>query len=413
MVLKNFNELQDALFQGQTLLEIDCNITCIHSLILPPGTTLIGKLLPNGETPTLFFNTTDGIGLTSNNTIESLNITTNASNKSIYNAKVSDDLGYFYFKNLQLTGQFSFIARKGVLKADITLQNIVIHTADARHYLEQPQKYGVNVLQGALTIYNVNTDPSSLISVKASHISIGHKNMPVLGSGIFIAGAGDTGGRVYIDKLHTLAVYSTGNIPYGVPDFITAAVFIVTGAYAKEVIHDGEIITYGVNDMVLDAWGEVGTWISHKPIISYGPSGIGFVNFGKVGKFIVNDKLETYGLGARGYNQYDGTVDEISFQSITTYGNGSVGIQISQPIGDLTVHGNITTYGEIGNSLVKGANVDLPATALSIKAGADIKSITVKGNIISKGKGIKAYSLEEGGVIHAFDVVGKIEPKSE
>lgn len=118
---------------------------------------------------------------------------------------------------------------------------------------------------------------------------------------------------------------------------------------------------------------------------------------------MLGEKL-AHGLGARGYNQYDGTVEKISFKSITTYGDGSVGIQISQPIGNLIVHENITTYGAIGNSLVKGVNIDLPATALSIKLGAKIKSILIKGNIVSKGAGIKAYTQEDGAIIDQFKV---------
>lgn len=261
MIITNFSELQNAIMIGEKTLVITCNITCLHSIILAPDTKISGKPLANGEIPTLFFNNSDGMGVTSNNDIVSLNIATASDSKAIYSAQVAADLGSFNFEHLQITGQFSFIARKGVLKANLVLNDIVIHAADARKYLEQPQKYGVNVLQGALTIYNYSSDSASLVTLHATNIAVGHKNMPVLGSGIFIAGAGDTGGRVHVHTLHTLAVYSTGNIPYGAPDFITAAVFIVNGTYAEKIIHDGEIITYGVNDMVLDAWGEVGSWI--------------------------------------------------------------------------------------------------------------------------------------------------------
>lgn len=44
------------------------------------------------------------------------------------------------------------------------------------------------------------------------------------------------------------------------------------------VEHHGELVTYGVNDMVLDTWGKVEKWVSNFPIVSFGPSGIGFVN---------------------------------------------------------------------------------------------------------------------------------------
>lgn len=119
------------------------------------------------------------------------------------------------------------------------------------------------------------------------------------------------------------------------------------------MITDGEVITYGINDMVLDVWRTVVNWTSNAPIISYGPSDVGFVNFGTVKYFTVNVSLQTYGLGPRGYNQYDGTVGNISFKSIETFSNVSVGIQISKKIGNLTVHENLTTHGSLGSSLVK------------------------------------------------------------
>lgn len=87
-------------------------------------------------------------------------------------------------------------------------------------------------------------------------------------------------------------MYSNGKIPPGVSDYITAGIF---GTTANEVITDG------INDMVLDVWGTVVDWISNAPIISYGPSGVGFVNFGTVKNFTINAPLQTFGLGARGY----------------------------------------------------------------------------------------------------------------
>jgi len=83
---------------------------------------------------------------------------------------------------------------------------------------------------------------------------------------------------------------------------ITGGVFIVFGVKAKTVTNNGEIVTYGVNDMVLDNWGSVDSWTANENLISYGPSGIGFVNFGTVNNFTAKKEIITYGLGARGFN---------------------------------------------------------------------------------------------------------------
>lgn len=408
MTVNTFNDLVSAIQNGQKEITITRSILCNYSLLLPEGVILKGKSQENDEFPLLSFQHSDGIGVSADNSVKNLNIDAPANHKAIFNTIAKKDLGTFTFENLLVKGQVSIITRVGVEKANIIIDNVDIHSADTRHYLEQPQKYGVNVLQGALTIYNINPNPLSLVSVAASNLSIGRKNAPVSGCGVFISGFGDQGGRTEISKLHTKAVYSNGKIPLGVADYITAGIFVLYGAHATEVITEGEVITYGVNDMVLDVWGSVDNWTSKAPIISYGPSGVGFVNFGIVKNFTVNAPLQTYGLGARGYNQYDGTVENISFQSIETFGDGSVGIQISKPIGTLIVNGNVTTHGSIGASLVKGVYFDLPAYALSIKSGGEAKSITINGNIATYGDNVISYIVEEGGNPGILTVGGKI-----
>lgn len=413
MTVNNFNDLISAIQNRQNEITIARSILCNYNILLPEGVILNGKPQENGELPLLSFEHSDGIGLSANNSVKNLNIDAPANHKAIFNTTVQQDLGTFTLENLLVKGQVSIITRVGVEKANIVIDNVDIHSADARHYLEQPQKYGVNVLQGALTIYNINPNADSLISVSVSHLSIGRKNAPVSGCGVFVSGFGDKGGRTEISKLHVKAVYSNGKIPLGVADYITAGVFVLYGTHANEVITDGEVITYGVNDMVLDVWGSVDNWTSNAPVISYGPSGVGFVNFGIVKNFTVNAPLQTYGLGARGYNQYDGTVENISFQSIETFGDGSVGIQISKKIGTLTVNGNVTTHGSIGASLVKGVYFDLPAYGLSIKNGGEAKNITIKGNIATFGDNVISYVVEEGGNPGALTVEGEITARGK
>lgn len=408
MKIATFNDLVTALLSGEKEIIITRSILCNYPLLLPEGVTVSGQEQENGELPLLSFQHSDGIGMSANNSIKNLNIDAPVNHKAIFNTTVKSDLGTFSLENLFLKGQVSIITRVGVEKADIKINNIDIHSADTRHFLEQPQKYGVNVLQGALTIYNMNPKEESILNVELKNVSIGRKNAPVSGSGVFISGFGDKGGRVEISQLHTKNVYTNGKIPLGVADYITGGVFVLFGAHAKEVITDGETITYGVNDMVLDVWGSVENWTSNGPVVSYGPSGVGFVNFGTVKNFTVNAPLQTYGLGARGYNQYDGTVENITFQSIETFGDGSVGIQLSKRIGNLTVKENVTTHGSTGSSLVKGAYIDLPAYALSIKDGGEAKSIHIKGDLISNGDEVITYILEKGGNSGDLKIEGKI-----
>lgn len=407
--IENFEQFKMAIINGQKNIQIKRSFVCTHSVILPASTSIKGIKQENGELPLLSFIHSDGIGLSTDNTISSLNIDVSSQNKAVYTTLNNSNVGKFAFENLLIKGQVSLIFRADVDKGNIQIKDVDIIAADTRHYIEQPQKYGVNVLQGAITIYNLNPDKKSNIDVTISNLSIGRKDAPVSGSGIFIAGYGDTGGKVTISKLNIKAVYSNGKIPPGVSDFITAGIFILNGAYAKQVVTDGEIITYGINDMVLDIWGTVKDWVSNGPIISYGPSGVGFVNFGKVKNFTVNAPLQTYGLGARGYNQYDGTVESINFKSIETFGDGSVGIQISKKIGTLVVEENLITRGSIGSSLVKGNYVDLPAYGLSIKDGGSAENIIIKGNIETYGDNVVSYAREKGGKVKKLEIKGEIK----
>jgi len=142
-------------------------------------------------------------------------------------------------------------------------------------------------------------------------------------------------------------------------------------------------------------------------VVSYGPSGIGFVNFGTVGDFTAEAEVVTYGLGARGFNQYDGTVRNIRFKSIQTFGDGSIGIQVSKPIGTITVDKDVITHGSIGNTLVKGVIMQLPAEAFSVKPGGVVEKLVVGGSLVTHGAKVTTYAVE-GGQVRAIDIKGQV-----
>lgn len=169
MKVNNFNDLVATIQNGEKEIIITKSILCNYSLFLPEGVSLSGKPQENGELPLLSFQNSDGIGISANNAVQNLNIDAPVNHKAIFNTTVQEDLGTFTLENLFIKGQVSIITRVGVKKANVVIDNVDIHSADARHYLEQPQKYGVNVLQGALTIYNINPNPDSLLSVSVSN----------------------------------------------------------------------------------------------------------------------------------------------------------------------------------------------------------------------------------------------------
>lgn len=405
IVVSSLNELMNALSSLEpVVIEISTSITCPYSITLPKRFSLVGR---DKNTCLLIFNNSDGIALTADNKVETLTVLTTPNSRAFFIKTGLQNMGTITMRDLNVIGQVSIITRSGTDHLKLNIDNIHISSCDSRHYSEQPQKYGVNVYQGALTVYNFNGNPDSDIHATITNITIGSKNSPVLGSGVFISGFGDNGGWIHLDKLTTGAIYSSGMLPYGTADIITAAVFIVYGVISQHVEHFGEIATYGVNDMVLDTWGKVENWIAHKPIVSYGPSGIGFVNFGIVNNFKAESEVVTHGLGARGFNQYDGTVKKIQFKSIETFGNGSIGIQISKPVGTIIIDEDIITHGSIGNTLVKGVIMPLPAEAFSVKSGGSVDKFIVGKNISTFGDNVTSYAVE-GGKIGSVDIKGTI-----
>lgn len=385
-------------------LDLQTSVACPHSVTLPPGFSLTGK---DKDGCILSFSNGDGIGLTADNQVSGITVIAKPSARAIYTQAGMSDMGTIDLHDLTVTGQVSILMRTGTDKLNLVVDRLHIAACDSRRYSEQPQKYGVNVYQGALTVYNFNGDAKSRLKASLTNVTAGARNAPVLGSGIFVSGFGDGAGLVDLETLTTGAVYSTGMLPYGSADIITGGIFIVYGVHAKHVEHFGEVVTYGVNDMVLDTWGTVDQWIAHAPVVSYGPSGIGFVNFGTVKDFVAEAEVVTHGLGARGFNQYDGTVRNIRFKSIETFGDGSIGIQVSKPVGTIVVDEGVTTHGSIGNTLVKGVNMQLPAEAFSVKPGGVVEKLVVHGDLGTHGAKVTTYAVEGGKVI-AVDIKGKV-----
>lgn len=385
-------------------MELRTSILSPNPIVLPTGFALRGS---NKERCVLSFSNSDGVGLTANNEVSDLIVQTGTRNRAVYIVGNDSDLGTLILKNLTVTGQVQILTRANTKKTVLIADNIDVVACDSRGYSEQPQKYGVNVYQGAFTVYNYNSDAASSILATLTNIGIGRRGAPVMGSGLFVSGFSDDGGRVIVDDITTGDIFTNGMIPFGQPNLITGACFIVYGANVKNLLHRGALTTYGVNDMVLDAWGHVDTWIAEKPIVSYGPSGIGFVNFGTVGSFEAKDKIETFGLGARGFNQYDGTIEAARFHAIITHGNGSIGIQVSKPVGSINVSHGVTTEGSQGQTLVKGVIMNLTADGISIKPGGDVQELNVSGGITTLGDGVASYRIE-GGKVHRLKVSGEV-----
>ena len=376
----------------------------VPPLRLSPGQTLTGL---DRQAVLRFAAGENGLQLSADNRVETLQLFADPDKHAVFNDTSVEHWGRLVLRDLTLTGGVQLLARDRVRGGHVEARNIDVMAADARGHDEMPNGYGVTVVRGAFTLWNQQRDPTVTITAELTGLAAGRAGAPVHGSGIFVSGAGDAGGRLVVSRLKTGAVYSDGGIAPGTPDQISGGVFVVYGAFVDHVHTLGPVTTYGPNDMVLDNWGVVDRWIVEDKVTSYGPSGVGFVNFGTISLLHVKALVETFGQGARGFNVYTGTVQSAEFERLVTHGDGAVGIQISQPVGRIIVRRGVETHGGIGDSLVKGVVMKLAATALSIKPGGAAREISIDGGLITRGEGVEPLELH--GSIEALTIRGNLQ----
>jgi hypothetical protein len=391
------------------MITVARDLSDVPEIHLPPNKTLRGR--PDRTTVLRFAAGVHGVCLTSGNQLANLVLLTAPDRCAIWNDESVSNLGRLTLRSISTVGCVRFLARGAVRGGHVEIEDLDIIAANTRSGKERPHEYGVDVLQGAFTLWNMQSDSSVKITANLVGLSAGRLGSPVLGGGIFVSGAGETGGQLSVQHLETNAVYSDGRIEPGTAGLISGGVFVVHGATVDIMINRRPVITFGANDMALDNWGIVDRWVSEDKITTFGPSGVGFVNFGRIDQLIINGPIETFGTGARGFNVYAGTIRDAEFDRIVTHADGAVGVQISQPVGRLIFRRGIETYGAIGQSLVKGVLQNLPATALSIKPGGSVRELWISGGLRSHGKDV--LPLEQHGLVENLCIEGGFSSASE
>jgi hypothetical protein len=372
-VVSSAGELLDALATTDDI-EIDGTLSGMPAITLRPGTRLRGGTLRFGA---------KGIRLTSDNRLEDVTVIVPDTEVAIGTSTA--DIGHLAFHNLRTRGQVLLTPATGHVEVD----GLTVASADLRGREDRPHGFGVDVLQGAFTLWNRSDAAGPTATLDG--ISVGAANAPVRGSGVFVAGPAG------VDLLRTGPVYTDGGIEPGTPDLISGGIYILTGAHVQTVINDGPVTTRGANDMALGNWGTVGSWTARAPVTTHGPSGIGYVSFGTLDRLDVQAPVTTHGVGARGFNVYDGHLVSARFQRIATYGDGAVGVQVSKDLPLLEITEDITTAGGAGQSLVRGVQVRLRAIAVSVEAGGRIGRLAVGGSLRSDGDDV--VTLEAAGTV--------------
>ncbi len=401
-VVSTAEQLQAAISDGARDIEVSGTIQGAPRVVLAPGVNIRGGRLEFGS---------KGVLLTRDNTVADIEVVVPEHEVAIYADTTGPDWGTLTLRGVRTVGQVAFIAQDAVRAGHVVIEGLTIRAADVRGRVDRPRGFGVEAMQGALTVWNRQADASVKITAEITDVAAGSETTPVRGSGVFVGGHGTddgkaAGGTLTMTTLSTGEIHTDGGIAEGTPDLISGGVFVISGAIVDSVINTGPVTTLGPNDMVLDNWGRVQTWTAQQPITSRGPSGIGFVNFSDVDTLTVQAPIRTYGKGARGLNLYDGSLREATFDFIHTHGDGSIGVQLSRPLPKLTIGGDLSTEGGEGLSLVKGVQMTLQAIALSIKPGGAVDELHVGGVISTSGADIVSVELADR--VGSWDVPGGI-----
>jgi hypothetical protein len=390
-------------------ITVEGEIAGAPSLWLAPGQQLVGV---GDGAAVLFAHGVEGVRLSRDNELSHIRLQVEPELRAIFNDTAVDGLGTVRLVDVTTVGQVQILATERVRAGHVEIDGLDVVSADVRGRTNRPHNLGVDVLQGAFTLWVLQPEEDVTLTAQLRGISAGREGAPVRGSGVLVGGAGESGGRLRVSVLETGPIFTDGGIPEGTRDMISGGVFVIYGAHARDVRNRGPVTTSGVNDMVLDNWGTVGTWTAEAPLTSFGPSGVGFVNFGTIAALRIKGPVETHGRGARGFNVYTGgAVETAEFERITTHADAAIGIQVSQPIGRLAVRDGIHTNGGAGDSLVKGQITRLSAHALSVQAGGGIADVDIGGGVTSAGTDVVTVDVQ--GEIGRMKVTGGIHARGD
>ena len=78
-----------------------------------------------------------------------------------------------------VVGQVQILARDQVREGDVAVRGLHVIDADTRTRNEQSHGFGVYVLEGAFTIYNLQQDDDVVITAELEGISAGKEGAPV------------------------------------------------------------------------------------------------------------------------------------------------------------------------------------------------------------------------------------------
>jgi hypothetical protein len=148
-------ELSAALQSGAKAIEVRGEVHGIPMVILGPGVRLRGGTLVFGA---------KGVCLTSDNEIEGVTIRCPDHEVAVLNDTSVPDLGTLTLRDVKTTGQVLLLARDAVKAGEVRVAGLKVLSADVRGRVTRPRGFGVEAMQGAFTLWNLQPDAKVTIA---------------------------------------------------------------------------------------------------------------------------------------------------------------------------------------------------------------------------------------------------------
>jgi hypothetical protein len=131
---------------------VEGTLASVPSLMLRPGKAIEGL---DTDARIVFAPGEDGVALTSNNSLANIRLQTDRARAAILNDTSVSSLGTVRLRNVAVVGRVRILAREAVRGGHVDIDGLDVIDADARAEVDRPDGFGVHVIQGAFTLWNM------------------------------------------------------------------------------------------------------------------------------------------------------------------------------------------------------------------------------------------------------------------
>ncbi len=166
--------LQDAIGRGVPHIVAEGEISGMPMITLAEGQRLSGGTLRFGAS---------GVRLTRDNVLEGVTIIVPEHERAVLNDTGVPDWGRLELRDVRTEGQVLLLADGAARAGHVVVDGLHVAAADVRGRELRPHGFGVDVLQGAFTLWN--RQDGGEVTAELARISAGAAGRPVRGSGVF------------------------------------------------------------------------------------------------------------------------------------------------------------------------------------------------------------------------------------